>query len=290
MITPLGAVASQPLSQDKATVAIGGGHSLFVRDWGEGPPVLFLSGWGMDSSSWAPTMTALNGHGLRAVAYDRRGHGRSTDPGRLGYDLLADDLAEILWAKDLRDVTIVAHSGAVGEVLRYLARYGDARLAHLVLVGAAGPCLHQAPDNPDGLTLDAIEAILFEQRTNLAGWIEANLEPFAPQASRPTLDRVAQAVMQCSQRALLDYQREIFLTDMRDEARAVRRPVAIIHGDRDVSAPLARTGDRFAELIPDARLIVYPGAAHGLMLTHVEQLTSDIASCVRARMHEREER
>ena len=289
MISSRCAVASQPLCQETATVAIGGGHSLFVRDCGGGPPVLFLAGWGMDGSSWGPTMAALNSHGVRAVAYDRRGHGRSTDPDRLDYDLLADDLAEILWAKDLRDVTIVAHSGAVGEVLRYLARYGDARIAHLVLVGPAGPCLHQAPDNPDGLTLDAIEAVLLEQRTNLTGWIEANLAPFAPQASRPALDRVAQAVMQCSHRALLEYQREIFVTDMRDEARAVRRPVTIIHGDRDVSAPLARTGERFAALIPEARLIVYPGAGHGLMLTHIERLARDIASCVRSRMHAREE-
>lgn len=282
MIEPLGAAAARPLSQETAYVAIGGGQSLFVRDSGEGAPVLLLSGWGMDSSSWGPTMAALNDLGLRAVAYDRRGHGRSTDPGRLDYDLLADDLAEVLWATDLRDVTIVAHSGAVGEVLRYLARYADDRIAHLVLVAPAGPCLHHTSDNPDGLTPEAIEAILFEQRTNMSGWIEANRQPFAPQASRRALDQVAQAIMNCSQHALLDYQKEIFVTDMREEARALRRPVTIIHGDRDVSAPLASTAERFAAIIPDARLIIYPEAAHGLMLTHVDRLAIDIAGCARS--------
>src|SRR5438132_2091680 len=98
MIEPLGTLATQPPCQETGHIAIGGGQSLFVRDWGDGAPVLLLSGWGMDGSSWEPTMAALNCHGLRAVAYDRRGHGRSTDPGRLDYDVLADDLAEILWA------------------------------------------------------------------------------------------------------------------------------------------------------------------------------------------------
>ena len=76
-------------------VEIGGEHHVFVRDWGAGPPVVLLAGWAMDSRLWGETMVALNTKGLRTVAPDRRGHGRSTDPGRIDYDLLADDLAAV---------------------------------------------------------------------------------------------------------------------------------------------------------------------------------------------------
>jgi non-heme chloroperoxidase len=134
----------------QAHVEIGNGHHLFLRDWGEGPPVLLLAGWGMDSRLWGDVMLGLNARGLRTIAYDRRGHGRSTDPGVVNYDLLADDLATVLAALDLYDVTIIAHSGAGGEALRYLARHRDARVVKLVLVGAAGPRMMASDSNPDG--------------------------------------------------------------------------------------------------------------------------------------------
>src|SRR5690606_36758825 len=101
-------------SMTRPFVTIADEHRLFVRDWGEGPAVVLLAGWAMDSRIWGETMVALNAAGLRTVAYDRRGHGRSTDPGRIAYDLLADDLAAVLDALELEGVTLVAHSGARG--------------------------------------------------------------------------------------------------------------------------------------------------------------------------------
>ena len=54
----------------------------------------------------------------------------------------------------------------------------------------------------------------------------------------------------------------------------------VIHGDRDVSAPLEFTGRRTADLIPGARLRVYEGAPHGLFVTHAERLNADLLSFV----------
>ena len=127
-------------------VEIAGGHRLFVRDWGAGEPVLLLAGWGLDSSSWGACMCRLAEAGLRAVAYDRRGHGRSTDPGHADFDALADDLAAVLDSLNLRGVTLVAHSGGVGEAIRYASRFGCARLQRFVLVGGTGPCMTTRPD------------------------------------------------------------------------------------------------------------------------------------------------
>jgi alpha-beta hydrolase superfamily lysophospholipase len=79
------------------------GTSLFYRDWGTGKPIVFVASWVMPSESWSYQMAALSEQGFRCIAYDRRGHGRSSDPGR-GYDFdtLADDLAAVLEALDLR--------------------------------------------------------------------------------------------------------------------------------------------------------------------------------------------
>ena len=130
------------------------GADLFVRDWGRGPPVLLLAGWGMTSDLWASVMLRLCDAGLRAVAFDRRGHGRSSDPGIVSYDLLADDLADVMEVLDLASCTVVAHSGAGGEVVRCIARHGDARIARIVFVGATLPVLTRTPSNPEGIDPD----------------------------------------------------------------------------------------------------------------------------------------
>ena len=71
------------------------GTQLFARRWGDGPPIVFVHGWALDSSLWQSAMTLAAQAGFTAIAYDRRSHGRSDDPGR-GYDFdtLADDLAD----------------------------------------------------------------------------------------------------------------------------------------------------------------------------------------------------
>jgi non-heme chloroperoxidase len=257
-------------------VEIADGHRLFVRDWGAGPPVVLLAGWAMDSSLWGGMMAMLNASGLRTIAYDRRGHGRSTDPGTVDYDRLADDLAAILDALDLADVTLVAHSGASGEAIRYATRHGASRLRRIVFVGATGPCMLAGPDNPDGLPRDGVATVMHQLAHDLAGWIDLNAEPFAPGAPRRTLDWLGSMVLGTSRRITLDFQQVIAEADLRAEATTLDLPVTIIHGDRDVSAPLALTGRRYAELIPKAELLVYEGVAHGIMVTHAEQLALDI--------------
>jgi non-heme chloroperoxidase len=263
-----------------AYVHIADGHQLFVRDWGSGPAMLFLAGWAMDSRLWGETMVALNAQGIRTIAYDRRGHGRSSDPGVADYDLLADDLAAVIDALDLDDLVIVAHSGASGEAIRYISRYGASRIARLVLVGATGPCMLARADNPYGFPAEAADPVLAELVSDLAGWIDRNAEPFAPGASPRVIDWLGAMILDCSRRLVVDFQRAIVHADLRDEAAALRLPVTILHGDRDVSAPVDLTARRYAALIPHARVIIYEGAPHGLMITDRERLCADLAASV----------
>ena len=263
-----------------AFIEITDGHRLFVRDWGEGAPVLFLAGWGMDSAAWGSTMIHLNDRGLRTIAFDRRGHGRSSDPGAIDFDLIADDLATVIEELDLQHVTVVAHSAGAGEVLRYASRHGTSRLARIVMVGGQGPCLVAGPDNAHGLPRGVLEAGLANVRDDLPGWLAANVEPFAPGASRHELDALIATLLSGSRRILVDFQHAIVEADFRAEAAALRLPTTIIHGDRDASAPLDITGRRYTALIPGAELIVYEGVAHGVMVTHARRLADDIARAV----------
>ncbi|MBX9592743.1 MAG: alpha/beta hydrolase [Roseomonas sp.] len=125
------------------------GVALFSRSAGAGPPVVLLASWSLSSLSWGPVMARLAAQGFRAMAYDRRGHGRSADPGGgMDYDTLADDLADVLAAHDLRAVTLIAMSGAAGEAVRYLTRHGASRIARLVLLGPTTRSCSSAPTIP----------------------------------------------------------------------------------------------------------------------------------------------
>ena len=131
---------------------------LYYKEWGSGKPVVFLSGWGLSSDMWSYQMMDLSAKGLRCIAYDRRGHGRSDDPGRgYDYDTLADDLASLLERLDLREVTLVAHSMAGGELIRYLTRYGSERIAGGVLIGSGLPYPLKTDDNPAGFDRSLID-------------------------------------------------------------------------------------------------------------------------------------
>jgi non-heme chloroperoxidase len=254
--------------------------ALFYRDWGAGKPVLFLHGWALNSQMWAYQMLPLSQLGFRCVAYDRRSHGRSGDPGRgFDYDTLADDLATILEALDLRDVTLVAHSFASGEAVRYLTRYGHKRVSRVLLVApAAIPFLMKTDDNPLGVERAILDQLWASIVADFPTWCEAGAEAyFAAGASRAMIDWTIGAMMETSMLAVSQLNRLQTSTDFRAELVRIDAPTLIVHGDRDASAPIEITGRPAAALIPGARLEVYEGGPHGLYFTHRERLVADIA-------------
>src|SRR5258708_34766989 len=120
--TPLSSTAAATVLPPTAARAAGNfietndGQRLFCRDVGSGRPVVLIHGWTLSSEIWQGQIDWLAAQGLRAVAYDRRGHGQSSKPeGSYDYDRLADDLATILDRLDLKDVVLVGHSMGAGE-------------------------------------------------------------------------------------------------------------------------------------------------------------------------------
>lgn len=260
------------------------GTALFHRDWGDGSPVVFVASWSLPSDSWAYQMLALSEAGCRCVAYDRRGHGRSDDPGR-GYDFdtLADDLAAVMEALDLRGATLVGFSMGTGEVVRYLTRHGVGRVSRIVLIGTTTPMLARTVDNPGGVDPAVFEAFRRESlMRDFPGWIDDNMVPFVtPETPSGLRNWVRDMALRTSAQALLECNRTLTSADFRAELRAVTVPALVMHGERDITCPLDLTGRPTAALVPGARLAVYEAAPHGLFLTHRDRLNADLLAFAR---------
>lgn len=255
---------------------------LFYRDWGKdriGPPFVFVAGWSLPSESWSYQMMAMHDAGYRVLAYDRRGHGKSGDPGG-GYDFdtLADDLAAVLDTLDLRDVILVGHSMGCNEILRYLGRHGSARVRGAALLGPMTPCLARREDNPDGIDPTLFEFVQREQlMRDFPRWIDDNMPPFVlPDTPRSMQDWLRTMALGASLQALVECNRALAAADFRAELPAIDLPALIIAGTRDASAPFELTARPTAALMPNARLKVYEGAPHGMFITHMERVNRDL--------------
>ncbi len=223
-------------------------------------------------------MIHLANRGLRCIAYDQRGHGRSSDPGRgYDYDTLSDDLAAVLEHFDARGTTLVGHSMGCGVIARYLTRNGPGRVARIVLVAPTLPLLLKTPNNPQGADPAAIDRLHALWRRDFPSWLADNARPFfTPETSPAMVQWGVDMCLQASLKALIECNRADMETDFRKELPRISLPSLIIHGDKDVSAALELTGRRTAALIPGSRLVVYEGAPHGLMLTHGDRLNADL--------------
>src|SRR5579871_6315446 len=160
-------------------IAAKDGTPLFYKDWGSGKPVVFLSSWAMSSDLWQYQMTPMVNHGLRCIAYDRRGHGRSAQPGNgYDYDTLADDLAAVLEAVDLHDVMLIGHSMAPGEMVRYLTRHGSGRVSRMVFVAPTTPFGLKTPDNPEGVGREVFDRARAAWSLDYPKWLAENARGF----------------------------------------------------------------------------------------------------------------
>ncbi len=261
------------------------GVSLFYRDWGAGKPLLFLSGWTLNSQMWGYQMEPLARTGLRCVAYDRRAHGRSSDPGR-GYDFdtLADDLASVIEALDLDGLTLIAHSFSSGEVVRYLSRHGSRHVAGVVFVApAAIPFLLKTDDNLGGVDGVFIEQFRETLAKDFEAWAEDQAKDYFAGNGSPSIINATLGMMNLtSHQAMLEMSRIQPITDFRPELLHLRVPTLFVHGDRDTSAPLQLTSAPAVKLVAGAEFIVYEGGPHGLYFTHKERLNQDIAGFIRS--------
>ncbi|MFJ5925045.1 alpha/beta fold hydrolase [Kitasatospora sp. NPDC092948] len=250
------------------------GVELFYKDWGSGRPVVFLHGWPLNGDAWQDQARAVADVGFRAVAHDRRGHGRST-PVWDGYDFdtFADDLNDLLTSLDLDDVTLVGHSLGCGELARYLGRHGTSRVRSAVMVSTPTPLLAQGPDNPDGMpgsVFEALKAGILRERSQF--WKDNALLLYSvgrpgSTATQGNLDAFWSMAMASTIAGDLACVDAFGYTDFHADLKKFDLPLLVVHGGDDLAVPADLTSRRTAALVPGAVLKVYEGGSHGLTMT-----------------------
>jgi non-heme chloroperoxidase len=202
-------------------------------------------------------------------------------------DTYADDLAELIEALDLRDVTLIGFSTGGGEVTRYVGRHGTGRVAKIALVSAVPPFMLKTDDNPGGVPIDVFDGLRAGSLADRAqlyrdladGPFFGNDRPGAS-VSQGTRDAFWRQGMQSGHRNAYESIAAFSATDMREDLRRFDVPTLVVHGDDDQVVPFAVGGQASAALVEGAILKVYPGAPHGITDTHKEQLGHDLLEFV----------
>jgi non-heme chloroperoxidase len=272
------------------TITTRDGTGIFYKDWGTGQPVVFSHGWPLNADAWDDQAYFVASRGYRAIAHDRRGHGRSGQSWDSNdMDTYADDLAELIEALDLHDVVLVGHSTGGGEVTRYIGRHGTSRVAKAVLVGAVPPLMLKTDANPGGTPIEAFDAIragLLKDRSQFYQDLSA---PFyganraGAEVSQALRDWFWVLSMQVEFKAAYDCVKAFSETDMTEDLKQIDVPVLIVQGDDDQIVPLDDSGRLSAQIVKDATLKIYPGAPHGLANTtaYKDTLNADLLAFLR---------
>jgi non-heme chloroperoxidase len=266
------------------TISTKDGTQLYFKDWGSGQPIVFSHGWPLSSDSWEAQMIFLASHGYRCIAHDRRGHGRSgqTWTGN-EMDTYADDLSELIETLGLKDTALIGFSMGGGEVARYIGRHGTKRLAKAALISAVPPLMLKTSTNPGGLPIkvfDDLRAGSLANRSQLYKDIASG--PFfgfnrpGAKVSQGMIDWFWLQGMQASHKSTLDSIKAFSETDFTEDLKKFNVPTLILHGDDDQIVPIGASALESSKLIKNAKLIVYPGAPHGLTETHKDKLNADL--------------
>jgi non-heme chloroperoxidase len=271
-----------------STVTTKDGTQIYYKDWGTGPVITFSHGWPLNADMWDGQMLFLVQNGYRCVAHDRRGHGRSSQASE-GNDMngYADDLAAVIEALDLKQVTLVGHSTGGGEVARYIGRHGTSRVAKAVLIAAVPPFMLKTAANPEGLPIelfDGIRASLMKDRSQAykdfaIPFYGAN-RPGA-KISQGILDQFWAWSMQSGLKNAYESVKAFSETDFTEDLKKFDVPTLVLHGEDDQVVPVKNSAIKSAQLIKGAKDVYYPGAPHGITATHQDQINAELLSFIK---------
>jgi non-heme chloroperoxidase len=270
------------------TITAKDGCEIYYKDWGTGQPVVFSHGWPLSADAWEDQMAFLAGHGYRAIAHDRRGHGRSGQPSNgNNMDTYADDLATLTETLDLKKAVHVGHSAGGGEVARYIGRHGTKRVAKAVLIAAVPPLMLKTKVNQGGLPMAAFDEIRAGVLADRSQFFQDLAEKFyganrpGSSVSQGLRDSFWLQAMRSGFIGVLDCIKAFSETDFTADLKKFDVPTLILHGDDDQIVPIANSAKLSAKLVPGATLKVYPGASHGLCSTHKNEVNADLLAFIR---------
>ncbi|XVV16812.1 alpha/beta fold hydrolase [Actinoplanes sp. CA-131856] len=258
------------------------GTEIFYKDWGTGQPVIFSHGWPLNSDAWDVELKLAADNGFRAIAHDRRGHGRSSQSW-LGNDMdtYAADLAELVDALNLKDVILVGHSTGGGEVVRFAAQHGAGRVAKIATAGAVPPVMVKSETNPEGTPIEVFDGIRAGVLADRSQFFQDLSESFFGinhgfEVSQGQRDQFWRLGMQMSLKGAYDCVKAFSETDFTEDLKALDVPMFIAHGGDDQIVPIAAAAEKTIKLVKNGTLKVYPGAPHGIAGSYQQELDKDL--------------
>jgi non-heme chloroperoxidase len=256
---------------------------LRIKDWGAGRAVVMMHGWPLSSDTFDELGMAIANAGMRAIAYDRRGFGRSQQPwDGYNYDTLADDLAEVIEQTGARDVTLLGFSMGGGEVARYLTRHGAGNIRQAVLIASIVPYMLKTADNPHGTEASVFDGMATAIEADRAAFWASFFKSFygvgmlSSPVSQEVVDWSCDLAMLASVPATLACAKAFATTDLRGDLASFTVPTLIIHGTKDATVPIEASGRAAAKGIKGSTLIEYEDGPHGLLASHKTRVAADV--------------
>jgi non-heme chloroperoxidase len=266
------------------TIKTKDGVEIYYKDWGKGQPIVFSHGWPLSADDWDTQMLFFLNHGFRVIAHDRRGHGRSSQPGE-GHDMdhYADDLAAVTSHLDLKDAIHIGHSTGGGEVTRYIGRHGEGRVAKAVLISSVPPLMVKTPANPGGLPKEVFDGLQAQLAANRAQfYVDLPSGPFygynrpGAKPQQGVIDNWWRQGMMGGAKAHYDGIVAFSQTDFTEDLKKFTVPTLVMHGDDDQIVPYADAGVLSAKLVKGAILKIYKGFPHGMPTTNADTINADL--------------
>jgi len=273
-----------------STITTRDGTQIFYKDWGTGQPIVFSHGWPLSADDWDAQMLFFLGHGFRVVAHDRRGHGRSTQTAD-GHDMdhYADDLAAVVEKLDLRNAIHVGHSTGGGEVVHYIARHGERRVAKAAILSAVPPLMVKTEANPGGLPKDVFDGLQAQLAANRAQFYhDIPAGPFygynrsGAKADQGVIWNWWRQGMMGGAKAHYDGIVAFSQTDFTEDLKKINVPVLVMHGDDDQIVPYADSAPLSAKLLKKGTLKTYKGFPHGMPTTQAATINADLLAFIQA--------
>jgi len=265
-----------------STITVKDGTEIYYKDWGTGQPIVFHHGWPLSADDWDAQMMFFLQQGYRVIAHDRRGHGRSGQSSEgNNMETYAADVAELTAALDLKDAIHIGHSTGGGEVIRYAAKYGKARVAKAIIISAVTPIMIKNEANPDGVPLSVFDEIrkgtgfsraqyFYDFPIAFYGW---NREGTTVQEG--IKHNWWRQGMMGSVLAHYEGIKAFSESDFTEDLKSLDIPVLVLHGEDDQIVPYNQA-PKAAKLLKNGKLISYPGFPHGMPTTEADTINKDI--------------